>query len=126
MNMRPVPGWNANVKGLRSPSAQIARLSPVAVLKNGLSVGIVPSVLMRSILPSRLLDALRVGAVRVLADGDVELAVGAEVDRAAVVVGRAAEVVELEQFRLAAGHRHVAVGGEAADAVVDRAVVAVV
>ena len=31
MNMRPVPGWKANVNGLRRPSAQIARLAPVAV-----------------------------------------------------------------------------------------------
>ena len=53
MNIRPVPGWNANVNGLRSPSAQIARLTPVAWSKNGLSAGIVPSALMRSILPSR-------------------------------------------------------------------------
>ena len=37
------------------------------------------------------------GRVGVLADGDVELAVRAEVQRAAVVVGRAAEVVEVEQ-----------------------------
>ena len=62
---------------------------------------------------------LGVGAVGVLADGDVELAVGAEVQGAAVVVGGAAEVVEVEEDGLAAGHGHVAVGGEAADAVVD-------
>ena len=74
---------------------------------------------MRSILPSRLLKRLRVGAVGVLADRGVELAVGAEGERAAVVVGGAAEVVELEDDDFAAGHRDVAVGGEAADAVVD-------
>ena len=54
MNIRPVPGWKAKVNGLRRPSAQIARFAPVAVLKNGLSVGIDPSALMRRILPSRL------------------------------------------------------------------------
>ena len=54
MNMRPVPGWKAKVKGLRSPSAQMARLFPVAVLKNGLSVGMVPSAFTRSIFPRRL------------------------------------------------------------------------
>jgi len=32
MNMRPVPFWNVNVKGLRSPRAQIMRLLPLAVL----------------------------------------------------------------------------------------------
>ena len=54
MKMRPVPGWTANVNGLRKPSAQIARLAPVAVPKNGLSDGIVPFELMRRILPRRL------------------------------------------------------------------------
>ena len=29
MCSRPVPGWNANVNGFRSPTAQIARFSPV-------------------------------------------------------------------------------------------------
>ncbi len=52
--MRPVPGWKAKVKGLRRPRAQMARLFPVAWLKKGLSVGMDPSALMRSILPSRL------------------------------------------------------------------------
>ena len=80
MNIRPVPGWKANVNGLRSPSAQMARLLPVAASKNGLSVGIVPSVLMRRILPSRLLSVCAFAPFGVLADGDVELAVGAEVD----------------------------------------------
>ena len=28
MKIRPVPGWKAKVKGLRKPSAQIARLFP--------------------------------------------------------------------------------------------------
>src|SRR5262249_22425931 len=54
MNMRPVPGWKVKVYGFRSPSAQMARLRPVALAKKGLSVGIVPSALMRRILPSRL------------------------------------------------------------------------
>ena len=44
------------MNGLRSPSAQIARFTPDAVVKNGLSVGIDPSALMRRILPSRLLS----------------------------------------------------------------------
>jgi hypothetical protein len=52
--IRPVPGWIANVKGLRTPSAQIARLAPVAEPKKGLSVGIVPFELIRRILPRRL------------------------------------------------------------------------
>ena len=47
-------GLDANVNGFRRPYAQMARLSPVVVLKNGLSVGIVPSGLMRRILPWRL------------------------------------------------------------------------
>jgi hypothetical protein len=54
MKIRPVPGCTANVNGLRRPSAQMARLAPVAVAKNGLSEGIVPSGLIRSILPWRV------------------------------------------------------------------------
>jgi len=42
-----VPRWKAKVNGLRKPIAQIARFLPTAVAKNGLSVGIVPSALIR-------------------------------------------------------------------------------
>ena len=59
-------------------------------------------------------------AVRVLADGDVELAVGAEVDGAAVVVGGRAEVREVRGAGpRCPAWRHVRVGGaggEPADA----------
>jgi hypothetical protein len=61
---------------------------------------------------------LRVRAVRVLSDGCVQLAIRPERQRSAVVVGGAAEVVELEDHHLASGHSGVAVGGEAADPVV--------
>jgi hypothetical protein len=40
------------VYGLRRPVAQIARFTPVVVAKNGLSLGIVPFVLMRRIFPN--------------------------------------------------------------------------
>jgi hypothetical protein len=63
---------------------------------------------------------LGVAAICVFADRNIELAVGAEVDGAAVVVGRAGEVLEIDHHVLAAGHRHVAVRREAADAVVNR------
>ena len=53
MNISGPFGLNAKVNGLRRPSAQMARLRPVAVPKNGLSVGMVPSLLRRSIFPSR-------------------------------------------------------------------------
>ena len=59
------------------------------MVQNGLSAGIVPSSLKRRILPSGVVQVLRVGAVGVLADRHVQLAVGAEVQRAAVVVGGA-------------------------------------
>jgi Calx-beta domain len=49
MNRRPVLRWTANVNGLRSPSAQIARLAPAAWAANGLSAGIDPSRLIRRI-----------------------------------------------------------------------------
>ncbi len=52
MKMRPVVRWTSNVNGFLKPSAQIARLIPVVLLKKGLSLGIMPSRLMRSIFPS--------------------------------------------------------------------------
>ena len=64
-------------------------------------------------------EGLGVRAVGVLADGDVELAVGAEVHGAAVVVGGDEQRVEVEEDDLAPGRRHVAVRGEAAHPVVD-------
>jgi hypothetical protein len=63
---------------------------------------------------------LRVRAVRIVADGDVQLAVGSEVDCAAVVIRGAAQIVELEQNRFAAGNRDIAVCGETAQAIVNR------
>src|SRR6187549_1102268 len=47
MNRRPLIGWTAKVNGLRNPKAQMALVGSVAVVKNGLSVGMLPSLLMR-------------------------------------------------------------------------------
>ena len=58
-------------------------------------------------------------AVRVLADGGVELAVWPERERAAIVIGGATQVVEVEQNLLASGRGNVAIGGEPADAIVN-------
>src|SRR5215212_1804082 len=55
---------NAKLYGLRSPSAQIARFLPVAVEKNGLSLGIDPSLLMRKILPNRVVNACELAPLR--------------------------------------------------------------
>src|SRR5689334_10381616 len=52
MSIAPVVRRTSNVNGLRKPSAQIARLTPLVVPKNGLSVGMVPSALKRSIFPN--------------------------------------------------------------------------
>ena len=87
MNIRPVPGWNAKVNGLRRPMAQIARFTPVVgveerVVGGDRAVGIDPEDLAEQVV-----QGLGVGAVGVLADADVELAVGSEVDRAPVMVG---------------------------------------
>ena len=82
------------------------------------SVGVDPQHLAE---PGR--ERLRIRADGVVADGDVELAVGTEVEGAAVMQRRR-QVVELEQHHFAAGHGHVAGGGEAADAVVHRAAAA--
>ena len=120
MNRRPVVGWNPKVNGLRRPSAQIDWFGRTAVAKNGLSAGTAPSGAMRRIFPSRFAIVCAFAAVRVVAHGDVQLAVGPEVNRAAVVVGRGRQGIELEDHRLAAGGRDVAGGGEAADAVVRR------
>ena len=54
MKIRPEPGCTAKVNGLRRPSAQMARFTPVAVPKNGLSDGMVPSALSRRTLPRRV------------------------------------------------------------------------
>ena len=71
-------------------------------------------------LAEQVAQGLCVTAVGVVADGDVELAVGPEVDGAAVMVRGRAEVVQFQDDRLASRHRHVAIRGESADAVVDR------
>src|SRR6185436_14023686 len=63
--------------------------------------------------------ALRVGGNAVLADAEVEHAVGSEVDGAAVVVG-GTELRQVEQTELAARPAAVAASGEAAEAVVQR------
>ena len=119
MNISGPFGLNAKVNGLRRPSAQMARFRPVAVLKNGLSVGNGAVAVEAEHLAEQVRQRLRVGAVGVLADRRVELPVGAEGERAAVVVRGAAEVVEIEDHDLAAGLGDVAVRGEAADAIVN-------
>ena len=65
----------------------------------------------------QITECLGVAAVGVLADAHVQLAVQAEMQAAAVVVGGSRQGIEIEQIHLAARHRQVAVGGEAADAV---------
>ena len=119
MNIRPVPGWKAKVNGLRSPAPRSPGCSPVAVPKNGLSVGIDAVGVDAQDLAEEVVSVCALAPLAFSPTRDVELAVGAEVDGAAVVVGGAAEVVQVEEDRLAAGHRDVAVGGEAADPVVD-------
>ena len=69
-------------------------------------------------LPESVRQGLGVGRHRVLADRDVQLAVGAEVNGAAIVIG-GAERFQVEQNNLAAGDRDIPIGGEPADAVVD-------
>jgi hypothetical protein len=63
MNIDDPDGLNANVKGLRSPRAQIARFAPEAAPKNGLSGGIEPSGFSRRIFPSRLASVCALDAV---------------------------------------------------------------
>ena len=50
--MRPLVRSTAKLKGLRKPRAQIAWLMPLVWLRKGLSDGMEPSALMRSTLPS--------------------------------------------------------------------------
>jgi hypothetical protein len=74
-----------------------------------LSVGIVPSSLKRSSLPNGFVRSCAWAALAFLADADVELAVVAEMHAAAVVVGRARQVGQVDQGDLAAHGRDVAV-----------------
>ena len=74
-------------------------------------------------LAERRRQRLRVAAVRVVADGDVELAVVAEMDGAAVVIRGRAQRREIQQLHFAARGGDVGIRrarGEAAHAVVDR------
>jgi hypothetical protein len=64
MWMRPSLARTANVNGLRRPRAQTAQARLPCVVQNGLSLGIVPSSLKRSILPK---GRLRFGACALLA-----------------------------------------------------------
>ena len=102
----------------------MSRFFPVAVPKNGLSVGICAvgsdTGFMRIIFPSRLVSVCALLRVRVVAMRRIQHSINAEVHGAAVVIGRAAQVVELEEDELTARDGHVAVGREAADAVVNR------
>lgn len=69
-------------------------------------------------LAQRAAQVLGFAWIGVLANSDVELAIGAEVQGAAVVVGRCGQGWEIDQYRLAQRHCLIALCGEAADAVV--------
>ena len=71
---------------------------------------------------------LRVGGVRVLSYGDVELAVRPKMDRAAIVIGSGTQIIQVENSRLASGFRDIGIRnarGKTADAIVGRGVAAV-
>ena len=68
--------------------------------------------------PQHRLHGGRVGGTQVVADGDEELPVRTEMQRAGVVLGRFTERGEILQHHFAARQREVAARGEAADAVV--------
>ena len=82
--------------------------------RNG-TVGVDPQQLAQQIRQS-----LRVGWAGVLADRDVELPVEAEVQRAAVVIGRRRQIIQIQEREAAPRDRHVAVGRVAPDAIVGR------
>ena len=82
--------------------------------RNG-TVGVDPQKLAQQIRQS-----LRVGWAGVLADRDVELSVEAEVQRAAVVIGRRRQIIQIQEREAAPRDRHVAVGRVAPDAIVGR------
>ena len=75
---------------------------------------------MRRTLPRQVAECLRICAVGILAHGDVQLAIRSKMDCAAIVIRGARQIVELENDHFAAGHGHVAIRGEAADAIVPR------
>ena len=110
----------AKVYGLRSPSAQMARSTPVVWLKNGLSVGMEPSGLIRRILPLRLLSDCELALTLLSPTPTYSLPSGPKWMAAAVVAGVGAQGVDVEQVDLAAGNRGIAIGGEPAHPVVGR------
>ena len=64
--------------------------------------------------------SLRVCAVGVLADADVELSVRSEMETASIVIGGAAKVVEIQDNYFTAGCGEIAGYGKSADPIVDR------
>jgi len=60
------------------------------------------------------------GGVGILAHSDIELSVFPEVYGTTVVVGGAAQIIQIQSGDFATGDRDVAVGCEAADPIVDR------
>src|SRR5438105_826351 len=70
-------------------------------------------------LPEQVGKSLRVSAVGVLPDADVELAIRAEMECAAIVIGGRSKIVEFQDNSLAARCRSVARCRKSADPVVD-------
>ena len=83
-------GEGERVAQAEGPDRPVRR--PWSLLKNGLSVGDRAVRVDAQHLAEQVAERLRVGGFGVLADADVELAVGPEVDGAAVVVGGALRV----------------------------------
>ena len=104
--------------GLRRPSDQIARDDPRAVVAERV-VWRDGAVLVQSQhLAEQAGHRLGHSALGVLADSDVQLAVGTEVDGSAIVDELGPEIREVDQHHLATGDRDVAGRGEPAHSIV--------
>ena len=102
------------MNGLRKPTAQIARFAPEVepaipgndpgiIRRNG-AVGIDAQNFSQTIA-----QRLRVRAVSIFTDASVQLAVWSKMDRATIVIGGVAQVVEIDQDELAVGRRDIPV-----------------
>src|SRR6185295_18090103 len=62
-------------------------------------------------LSEEICERLRVGGISILADCNVELTVGAEVDSSAIVIGSTTQIIKLQNDRFAARSGDVSVHG---------------
>ena len=111
------------MKGLRKPTAQIARFAPEvepAIPGNvlGLSDGMVPLELMRRIFPQRLLNDCAFAPLALSPTAAYSLPSGPKWDRATIMIRGVAQIVEIDQDELTVGRGDIPVRRKPADAII--------